>query len=63
MWEYLTLSQDIEKFKPLSDSALNKVGQEGWELISIVAINRFASNLIYTFKRYKSPNPELPTEP
>lgn len=47
-WEYMVIQQNNKKYPILGEEILNKVGQEGWELISVVIIN---TDTVYTFKR------------
>lgn len=47
-WQYKCIRRDLNKESPLEENALNEVGQEGWELVSVVTHN---STAIYHFKR------------
>jgi hypothetical protein len=47
-WEYKQLARDLEKEKPLEETELNQLGEEGWELTGIV---QQSSTIYFYFKR------------
>ncbi len=48
MWEYQHLVRQIPPDRPLDESTLNAMGEDGWELTGVVAV---ATAVHYYFKR------------
>jgi hypothetical protein len=47
-WEYKQIVRNLEREKPLEESELNKLGDDGWEMSGIA---QQASLTYYYFKR------------
>lgn len=50
-WEYIALILPDKVFE--QQSALNKFGKDGWELVSVASANRYFSNYVAYLKRMK----------
>jgi Domain of unknown function (DUF4177) len=53
-WEYrveTNLGVDLEKMSENPEAALDDLGSEGWELITMLQVVRQSSTMAYFFKR------------
>lgn len=58
LWEYRVLNLRSERYQidPTYESQLNRMGEDGWELVSITAINHKSGGTDYIGMIFKRPS-------